>query len=123
MKKNIQCERSSGNVFADLGRPNPEELLAKSQVAMEIANTIKKKRLTQKKAADILGIDQPKVSAILHGKLRNFSLERLFRFLNSLGTTITVNFSVEKDDNEAHTIFKASSSNTSRSVPMAASGR
>jgi len=123
MKKKIQYEESSGNVFADLGRPNADELLAKSQVAIEIANIIKKKRLTQKKAADLLGIDQPKVSALLRGKLRSFSLERLFRFLNALGTSVIVNFCEEKDEHEAHTIFGVSSSSVSRSVPMAASGR
>lgn len=123
MNKKIQFERSSGNIFADLGRPNPEELLAKAEVARQITNIIKKKRLTQKKAAEILGIGQPKVSALLHGKLRSFSLERLFHFLNSLGTTVIVNFREEEDDHRAHTIFGTSSSNAYCSVPMAASGR
>lgn len=123
MKKKIEYEKSSGNIFADLDRPNPEELLAKSEVAIQISHIIKKKRLTQKKAAEILGIDQPKVSALLRGKLRSFSLERLFRFLNALGTTVIVNFCEETDERDAHTIFGTSSSRTVRSVPMAASKR
>ena len=123
MKKKIQYEESSGNVFADLGLPNPEELLSKTEVAIKIADIIKKKRLTQKKAAEILGIDQPKVSALLKGKLRSFSLERLFRFLNVLGTTVIVNFCEEKDDHKGHTVFGTSSSGGYMSVPMAASKR
>lgn len=123
MKKKIQYEKSSGNVFADLGLPNPEELLAKSEVAIKIAKIIKKKRLTQKRAAEILGITQPKVSALLCGKLRSFSLERLFRFLNALGTSVIVNFRDESDEIEAHTVFGNSSSCAPRSVPMAASRR
>lgn len=83
-------EESSGNVFADLGFENPEEALAKSELARQIAKLIKKKKLTQKKVADILGIDQPKISALIHGRLRSFSLERLIRFLNELGQDVSI---------------------------------
>jgi predicted XRE-type DNA-binding protein len=122
MKRKIKFEESSGNVFDDLGRPNPDELLAKSHVAIQIANIIKKKRLTQKKAAEILGIDQPKVSALLRGKLRSFSLERLFHFLNALGTSVIVNFNEENDVNDAHIFFNYSSASRHRSLLRAASG-
>jgi predicted XRE-type DNA-binding protein len=84
-------ERSSGNVFADLNLPNPEELLAKSELAQKISQIIKKKKLTQEQAALALGIDQPKISALISGKLSGFSLERLFRFLNKLGQDVTIN--------------------------------
>jgi predicted XRE-type DNA-binding protein len=123
MKKKIKYERSSGNVFADLGRPNPEERLAKAEVARKITNAIKKKQLTQKQAAEILNIGQPKVSALLNGNLRSFSLERMFRFLNALGTSVIVNFRDETDDHEANTFFGTSSSGGCRAVPMAASSR
>src|SRR5262245_26747217 len=123
MKKKIKYERSSGNVFADLGRPNPEERLAKAEVARKITHAIKKKRLTQKDAAKILGIGQPKVSALLNGNLRSFSLERLFRFLNALGTSVIVNFRDENDDYTANTFFGTSSSGGCRSIPLVASGR
>jgi predicted XRE-type DNA-binding protein len=89
MKKKF--ERSSGNVFADLNLPNPGEALAKAELARQIYLIIKKKRLTQEKAALLLGIDQPKVSALISGKLSGFSLERLFRFLNELGQDVTIN--------------------------------
>ncbi|CDZ81023.1 hypothetical protein BN1013_01551 [Candidatus Rubidus massiliensis] len=82
-------EESSGNVFADLGIENPEEALAKSELARQIAKLIKKKKLTQKKVADILRIDQPKISALIHGRL-SFSLERLIRFLNELGQDVSI---------------------------------
>ncbi len=93
MKKRIKYKESSGNVFADLEIPNPKEALAKAEVAREISKTIKKKRLTQAQAARILKIDQPKVSLLLRGYLTNFSLERLFRFLNDLGQDVLISIS------------------------------
>ncbi len=88
--KDIEYEESSGNVFADLGVPNPEKALAKSQLAWEISKIIKKKKLTQSKVAKILKIDQPKVSLLLRGYLKSFSLERLLRFLNDLGQDVYI---------------------------------
>lgn len=84
-------ENSSGNVFADLNVPNPEEALAKAELARQINRVIKKKKLTQNQAALVLGVDQPKISALISGKLSGFSLERLFRFLNELGQDVTIN--------------------------------
>jgi predicted XRE-type DNA-binding protein len=72
---------SCGNVFADLGLKNPAEHLAKAELVQRIADIIAEQKLTQAKAAKVLGIDQPKVSALLRGKLDGFSLDRLFRFL------------------------------------------
>jgi predicted XRE-type DNA-binding protein len=76
---------SSGNVFADLGIKDADAYLAKSALAIHIHSVIKKRRLTKEEAGQILGISQPKVSAILKGRLDGFSTERLFRFLNVLG--------------------------------------
>ncbi len=81
---------SSGNVFADLGVPNPEEALAKAELASKIAVLLRERRLTQAKAAKLLGIDQPKVSNLLRGHLTGFSLERLMRFLLLLGQDIRI---------------------------------
>ncbi len=89
-KREIAYEESCGNVFADLGIPNPEEALAKSQIVLEIATIIKRKKLTQARVAKILRIAQPKVSLLLRGYLKSFSLERLFRFLNDLGQDIYI---------------------------------
>lgn len=100
MKKKIVYEESSGNVFADLGIENPEEALAKSELARQITKLIKKKKLTQKHAAEILGIDQPKISALIRGRLRSFSLERLIRFLNELGQDVSIMISPAQSQTE-----------------------
>jgi predicted XRE-type DNA-binding protein len=81
----IEVTVSSGNIYADTGHCNPQEAMAKAELAMLIADAIKQKKLTQKKAAELIGIDQPKVSAILRGQLSGFSIDRLFRFLMALG--------------------------------------
>lgn len=94
---------SSGNVFADLGVPNPEEALAKAQIAGQIHKIVKKKRLTQARIAKILKITQPKVSLLLRGYLKNFSLERLFRFLNDLGQDVIISVAPSKGSRHGHT--------------------
>jgi predicted XRE-type DNA-binding protein len=86
----IEYTESSGNVFADLGIPNPEEALAKSAIAVKIHTIIKKKKLTQVKAAKLLKVSQPKLSLLLRGHLTDFSLERLLRFLNDLGQDVYI---------------------------------
>jgi len=83
-------EIGSGNVFADLGIPDPEEYLVKANLAIKINDIIQQKKFNQKDAAKLLGIDQPKISALNKGKLAGFSLERLFKFLNILGQEITI---------------------------------
>ncbi len=88
-RKTIDYELSLGNVFADLGLPNPEKLLAKASLAIQINNLIEEKKLTQIQAAKLLGIDQTKISSLAQGKFSGFSLERLSKFLNILGQNIT----------------------------------
>lgn len=91
-KKNEEalCEMSSGNVFADLGIENPEEELTKAKLVWEIEQIIKKRKLTQTAAAKVIGISQPKVSALIRRKLDGFSVERLIHFLNNLGQDIDI---------------------------------
>ncbi len=112
MKKKIKYEESSGNVFADLGIENPEEALAKSEIARQITKLIKKKKFTQKQAAKILRVDQPKISALIRGRLRSFSLERLIRFLNELGQDVRIMISPAKSQSRGHTWIGESYSNT-----------
>ena len=81
---------SSGNVFADLGFDEPEEELAKAQLASHIRQVIRRRRLTQVAAAALMGIDQPKVSALLNGRLENFSTDRLMRLLTALGQDVEI---------------------------------
>jgi predicted XRE-type DNA-binding protein len=86
----IPVTASSGNVFADLGFAEPEEELTKAQLASHIRQTIRRRRLTQVAAAGLMGIDQPKVSALLNGRLANFSSERLMRLLIALGQDVEI---------------------------------
>mgnify|MGYP006267018115 CR=1 FL=1 len=90
MSDDIMIEESCGNVFADLGYPDAEEALAKSRLAQRIAEIIKEQNLTQVQAAAILGIDQPKISKLIRGQLREFSTDRLFRFLNALNQDVEI---------------------------------
>ncbi len=99
----VPIERSSGNVFADLGLKNPEELLAKAELVQRIADIIAERKLTQVRAAKLLGIDQPKVSALLRGKLEGFSTDRLFRFLNALGRDVEIVIRPARHAHEAET--------------------
>lgn len=115
MKKAIKYEESSGNIFVDIRMENPEEALAKSELARQIAKLIKKKKLTQKQAAEILGIDQPKISALIRGRLHSFSLERLIRFLNELGQDVSIMISPAKSQSRGHTWISESYSNTKNS--------
>jgi predicted XRE-type DNA-binding protein len=87
---NREYTPSSGNVFADLNLPQADDLLAKAELAAKIIAEIQRRRLTQSHAAAILGIDQPKVSALKQGKLSGFSIERLMRFLLVLGLDIEI---------------------------------
>jgi predicted XRE-type DNA-binding protein len=86
----VKMTRSSGNVFADLGLARPEERLAKAGLALEIERIIRKRELTQAEAGKVLGIDQPKVSALRQGRLSGFSVERLMRFLNALDRDVEI---------------------------------
>lgn len=90
MSDDIKIEDGSGNAFADLGLPNPEERLAKADLVMRIAEGIRVRRLTQAKAAALFGIDQPKVSRLLHGQLAGFSTDKLIHFLTLLGQDVVI---------------------------------
>lgn len=90
MSKGIAVQEGSGNVFTDIGLPNPEERLAKADLAIRIGTAIRARRLTQARAARLLKIDQPKVSRLLRGQLSGFSTERLMRFLTLLGRDVEI---------------------------------
>ncbi|MER9456565.1 helix-turn-helix transcriptional regulator [Mesorhizobium sp. M0478] len=77
---------SSGNVFADLGFDNPDEELLKAELVREIRATIKRRRLTKAKSAEMLGIKQPDVSAIVTGRMGKFSIDDFVRCLDRLTT-------------------------------------
>jgi predicted XRE-type DNA-binding protein len=82
--------KSSGNVYADLGFKNPEEHALKAELVRQIAAVMKDQELTQTAAARRIGIDQPDVSKLLRGHFRQFSVERLMRFLVALGQDVKI---------------------------------
>lgn len=88
--KDLKIEVSSGNVFDDLGFDNAREMLVKSRIAQAISHKIEQQGLTQSEAANVLGIDQPKVSYLVRGKLDAFSISRLMRFVTLLGTDVEI---------------------------------
>jgi predicted XRE-type DNA-binding protein len=90
MSRKIKVIESSGNVFADFGIEDADETLAKAEIASRICDIITEQKLSQTKAAAILGIDQPKISALMRGRLEGFSSDRLFRFLNALDRDVEI---------------------------------
>ena len=90
-KKEIaKFEKSSGNVFADLGLPHPEQELLKARLTLQIYRLIKERGLTQVQAGEILGIQQPRVSALMRNRAGTFSVERLMDFLTALGQDVEI---------------------------------
>ena len=89
-KGDIRIERSSGNVFADLGRPDADVHFLKAELVSRIDQIIRERRLTQAQAAEQLGISQPDVSRLLRGNFRDYSVERLFRLLTGLGRDVEI---------------------------------
>ncbi len=83
-------KKGTGNIFNDLGLDNPEERLAKAKIASMIYDIIEERKLTQREAGVILGVTQPKISALRNGKLKGFSIERLFSFLRSLDQDVDI---------------------------------
>lgn len=85
-----EITHGTGNVFADLGLASPAELQTKVRLAMAINAIIARRRLTQVAAAKILGMRQPKVSALANYRLDGFSVERLMAMLNALGHDVEI---------------------------------
>jgi len=85
-------EASSGNVFADLGLPDADELLLKSDLAIGIKRIIERRKLTQTDAARIIGIPQPRLSRILRGHLELVSEGKLIDCLNRLGENVRITY-------------------------------
>ena len=83
-------EKGSGNIFADLGLPHPEQELLKARLALQIYRLIKQRGLKQADAGKILGIKQPHVSALMRNRSGTFSVERLMDFLTALGQDIEI---------------------------------
>jgi predicted XRE-type DNA-binding protein len=92
MKKHrIRATSGSGNIFRDLGFPNPEREQLKARLTLQIYRLIKNRKLTQAEAGKILGIQQPHVSGLIRGQSGAFSIERLMDFLTALGQDVEIN--------------------------------
>jgi predicted XRE-type DNA-binding protein len=103
--KKVKYSRSSGNVFTDLELPDAEERLLKAQLVVQIRRFIEQKERTQAETAEVIGLDQPKVSNLLRGRLAGFSVDRLLNILNRLGHNVEVRISgKEYDPDEAQTL-------------------
>jgi len=83
-------EKSSGNVFADIGFANDQEMLVKANLALKISEIIAQRRLTQMEAALVLGIPQPKLSKLLRGQFHGVSETKMLECLNKLGRDIQI---------------------------------
>lgn len=90
MTKAIEYEESSGNVFADIGLPDAETHLIKARLVYKIDELMKQRGLKQAEAASLFGVKQPDISKMLHGDFRQFSVERLMRFLVALGQDVEI---------------------------------
>lgn len=108
-KKEVDYTASSGNVFEDLGLANADERMLKAQLAVQICHFIEAKEWTQTEAAEAIGLDQPKVSNLIRGRLAGFSVDRLLNILNRLGHSIEVRISAEEyDPKETQTLVTVS---------------
>lgn len=83
-------ELGSGNLWADIGRSDADEALARAELMSRVTAIIRQRRLTQGRAAELLGTNQPTISDLMRGKLSKFSLERLIAFLNALDRDVEI---------------------------------
>ena len=88
--RRIPVEKGSGNVYADLGYPDSDTMLVKAQLVAKIAEIVQRRALTQAQTAEILGLTQPKVSALLKGQFRGISEHRLLECLTRLGRDVHI---------------------------------
>lgn len=101
MSPKKRYETGSGNVFKDIGVPNAEEHLVKAQLVFKIDAILKKRGLKQVEAADLFGVRQPDVSKMLRGEFRQFSVERLLRFLVALDQDVEIIVKPHRSRNDA----------------------
>lgn len=118
-----RAEIGSGSVYADLGFKNHEEMETKSNLVIEISKIIKKKKLTQTQAAEIFGISQPKLSELLNGRFRGYSIERLIHFLNEIGQDVDIIVKSKPRNRKARVAVFHSNTSTRSGIAMVAKGR
>ena len=104
-KKEVEVFVASDNIYADFGFPSPSEALSKARLAQMIFVEIKRRKLTQKQAAELMDIDQPKVSDIIRGKLTYFSIDRLMELVNRMGIELVISPHYPKGKAKAGTLI------------------
>ncbi len=100
----MQQEKSSGNVFKDLGLPNAEELLAKAELANAITCVIEDRKISQQQAARITGTSQAKISDVVRGRLDQFTIDRLIKMLMAFDQDVRIELA-PKPRSRAHAIM------------------
>ena len=97
-RRATRITKGSGNVFADLGLPNPEQEMLKARLTLQIYRIVKARGLTQAQAAKLLGVSQPQVSALMRNRAGNFSVGRLIEFLTALGQDVRITVKPARKD-------------------------
>ena len=97
----------SGNVFADLGLPNPEQELLKARLTLQIYTILKGSRMTQVEIAKILGVQQPQVSLLMRNRAGNFSVGRLMEFLMALRQDVEITVRPTRKEHGALSVISA----------------
>src|SRR5437773_40299 len=92
-RKRIEFEKSSGNIFADLGLDDADELFARAQIGVFIFKMLKEKKLKQREMASVLGVAQPEVSHLMNGHFSRFTTDKLLDFLKRLDQKVTIQVS------------------------------
>lgn len=105
--RRIKIERGSGNVFADLGFPEPELEEFKAKLMLQIYRVVTARKLTQIEAGKVLGISQPNVSRLMRGSSGTYSVERLMEFLTALGHNVEVKITPTRRKHGAMSVIVA----------------
>jgi predicted XRE-type DNA-binding protein len=85
-----EIKESSGNIYADLGMDDADEMLVKAQLATKIGEIVKARKWSQQQAADVLGLTQPKLSLMLRGQFRGISEAKMLECLTRLGRDVQI---------------------------------
>lgn len=96
-KREIQFEKSSGNVFADLEIKNAEELQARAMIGYHIIRLLKDKHMKQRELAELLGVKQAEISHLLNGHFSRFTTDKLLDFLKRMDQKVTIRISPRKN--------------------------
>lgn len=104
-KADIEFEKSSGNVFADLELPGADELQARAMIGCHVIQLLKEKDMKQRELADLLGIKQAEVSHLLNGHFSRFTTDKLLDFLKRMDQKVTISISPHKNGEPYQNVF------------------